>query len=93
VKNAVDDLKAKQFAENGIHLLTGTAAAPAGTYAAFIPLADNCAISAITLINSALVTGANNFAGVTLVQGMYYEIPGGFSTITLSAGNMMLIKA
>lgn len=91
IEAGTESLKNKQFPNVGIHVLTGTDAAPAGTYTGFLVL-EEAAISAITLTVSAKVTGTNNFSGVTLSVGTFIEIPGGFSTITLASGSMILIK-
>jgi hypothetical protein len=63
-----DSLLGKQFPNIGIHILTGTSEATAGTYTGFLVLED-AVISAITLTDSAKVTGTNNFAGITLSAG------------------------
>ena len=84
-------LRGKQFPNVGIHVLTGTGAATAGTYTGFVVL-EEAAISSITLTDSNKVTGTNDFSGITLSVGTFIEIPGGFSTLTLSAGSMILIK-
>ena len=86
-----DSLLGKQFPNIGIHILTGTSEATAGTYTGFLVLED-AVISAITLTDSAKVTGTNNFAGITLSVGTFSEIPGGFSTLTLTSGSMVLVK-
>jgi hypothetical protein len=86
-----DALLGKQFPNIGIHILTGTSAATAGTYTGFLVLED-AVISAITLTDNTKVTGTNNFAGITLSVGTFLEIPGGFSTLTLSSGSMILVK-
>lgn len=92
VKNAIDELKAKQFAEGGIHILSGTNAAPAGNYTGFVVLAPDTTISALSGINTGKVSGNTTFNGISLQPG-FIEIPGGFTGITLSAGSMILIKA
>jgi len=84
-------LRGKQFPNVGIHVLTGTGAATAGTYTGFLVL-EEAVISSITLTDSNKVTGTNTFAGITLSVGTFVEIPGGFSTLTLSAGSMILVK-
>lgn len=86
-----ESLKNKQFPNVGIHVLTGTDAAPAGTYTGFLVL-EEATISAITLTDSDKVTGDNDFSEVTFPACVFIEIPGGFSTVTLSAGSMILIK-
>lgn len=84
-------LRGKQFPNVGIHVLTGTGAATAGTYTGIVVL-EEAAIDLITLTDSNKVTGTNDFSGITLSVGTFIEIPGGFSTLTLSAGSMILIK-
>jgi hypothetical protein len=86
-----DTLIGKQFPNVGIHILTGTGAAPAGTYTGLLVL-EEATISSITLTDSAKVTGTDDFSGITLSVGTFLEIPGGFSTVTLSAGSMVLVK-
>ena len=74
---------------DAIHFLTDTEAAPIGNYFAFIP--DNSAvISSITYLDNTKVSGT--ITSLTLIAGLKYYIPGGFSTITLSAGTMILFK-
>jgi hypothetical protein len=87
-----DAIIEKQFPNVGIHVLTGTSGAPAGTYTGFLIL-EEATISAITLTDSGKVTGTNDFAGITLSVGTFIEIPGGFSTLTLGSGSMILVKS
>jgi hypothetical protein len=84
-------LKSKQF-PTSIHVLTGTSAATAGSYTGFFVLED-AVISDITLTDDTKITGTNDFSGITLIAGLFIEIPGGFSTITLTSGSMILAKA
>jgi len=90
VKNSIDTLRSKQFAENGIHFLSGTDPAPDGIYSGFIVTGSSTVINSIDYIDDTKIGG--NITDITLVQGMYYPIPGGFSTLTLSSGDMILVR-
>lgn len=89
-REAADELNYKSHSEDGVHFLTGTDAAPTAMYYGFIVTGESTVISSITYVNAAKQTG--DITLVTMVQGMYYTIPGGFSTITLTSGDMILLK-
>lgn len=85
----------KEHSFDGVHFLSGTSAAPSGKYYGFIVTGDPTEISSITYYknstnNDGKVSG--DITSITLVQGGYYPIPGGFTTITLSTGDMILLK-
>lgn len=86
---ASDEWHYKEHGQDGIHFLTDTSAAPTNTYFAFIAGASTT-ISSITYLDSSKISG--DITGITLVSGVKYYIPGGFSSITLSAGDMILFK-
>lgn len=88
VKSSVDILKAKQFPEN-FHVLTGTSAAPAGTYKGFL-VVEEAVISSISGVDTEKITGTNDFSGMTLFAGLY--IPIEFTGITLTSGSIILEK-
>jgi len=85
-----DALNYKAHAEDGIHFLSGTVAAPDNVYYGFVVTGEGTVIDSITYINTSLITG--DIADITMVQGLYYTIPGNFSSITLTSGDMMLLK-
>lgn len=88
-RSAGDDLQYKQHAQDGVHFLVSTNAAPTGYYYGFVVIAD-AVVASITHINSAKngdVTTVTSFPA-----GMYVSQPGGFSTITLTSGEIMLLK-
>lgn len=89
-RRAANELLYKAHSEDGVHFLTGTSAAPSNDYYGFIVLAD-AAVSAITYIDSTKQTG--DITSVTsFPTGMYISIPGGFSTLTLAYGQLILLK-
>jgi hypothetical protein len=85
-----DDANYKLHSEDGVHFLTDTNPAPTSTYYGFIVTGSTTNISSITYIDDAKVTGS--ILDITMVQGGYYPISSGFSTITLASGDMMLLK-
>jgi len=89
-RKAGDEFQYKSFAEDGVHFLTGTSAAPSGHYYGFYVLAD-AVVSGITYLdeskNSSDITGVTSFPA-----GVFIPIGGGFSTITLTSGEVMLLK-
>lgn len=89
-RRAGDEFQYKSFAEDGVHFLTDTNAAPTGAYYGFLVLTD-AVISSITYIDpnkqSGDITDVSSFA-----TGMFISIPGGFSTITLTSGELQLLK-
>ena len=86
LKADVDHYKA--HAEDGIHFLTDTNPAPEDNYYGFLVTGANTVITDITYRFPDLISG--DITAITLLQGGYYPIP--FKTITLSSGNMMLLK-
>lgn len=90
VKTAVDNLKTEQFPE-AIYILAGTGAATTGTYLGFYAIEADTAISSISGIDTDLVKGDNDFSEVTFQPGTFVRVPGGFTTMTLSAGAMVLV--
>ena len=90
VKTAVDSLKTEQFPEK-IYILAGTGAAATDTYLGFYAIEVDTAIDSITGIDTDLVKGDNDFSEVTFQPGTFVRVPGGFTTMTLSAGAMVLV--
>ena len=88
-RRAADEFQYKSHSEDGVYFLVDTNAAPAGFYYGFIVLAD-AVVAAITHIDA---TGNGNVTTVTsFPAGMYISQPGGFSTMTLTSGEVMLLK-
>lgn len=69
------------------YFLTDANPSPTSKYFAFIP-DGNVVISAIAYINPCKVGG--DITAMTLISGLKYYIAGGFSSITISAGTMVL---
>jgi len=90
LKTPVDDLKNEQFPE-AIYILVGTGAATTGAYLGFYAIEADTAIDSITGIDTGLVKGDNDFSEVTFQPGIFVRVPGGFNTMTLSAGAMVLV--
>ena len=90
VRNIVDEQNYKAHAENGVHYLTDFNPAPIGVYYGFIVTGESTVISFIAYLDAARQSG--DITAITLVQGMYFPIGGNFSTITITAGDLMLLK-
>ena len=86
----IDKLFYKDHAENGVHFLSDTNPAPANKYYGFIVTGASTVISSITYIDSTKQSG--DITQLDMNVGMYYPIPGLFSTITLTSGNVILLK-
>lgn len=89
-RKAANEWLYKAHAEDGIHFLTNTSPAPTGAYYGFVVTGENTVISSISYINPTKQSG--DITAITLLQGVYYPIPGLFSTITIDSGDMMLFK-
>ena len=89
-RRAASELFYKAHAEDGVHFLTDTNAAPTADYYGFLVLAD-AVVASITYIDSTKQTG-DITSVTTFSTGSYISIPGGFSTITLTSGELMLLK-
>jgi hypothetical protein len=88
-RRAADEFQYKAHAEDGVYFLVDTNAAPTSSYYGFYVLAD-AVVSAITHIDS---TKNGDITIVTSIPaGAYISQPGGFSTITLTSGEVMLLK-
>lgn len=90
LRDYIDDQNYKAHAESGVHYLTDTNPAPEGIYYGFIVHDEATIISSITYINGDKQTG--DITGLVLIPGMYMSIPGLFSTMTISAGSVQLLK-
>lgn len=89
-RRAATEFLYKAHAEDGIHFLTDTNAAPSGYYYGFLVLAE-AVVASITYVDPNKQTG--DITSVTAFPtGSYISIPGGFSTITLTSGELMLVK-
>lgn len=94
-RKAADEFQHKAHAEDGIHLLSDTAAAPSANYYGFIVTSSDVVISSITYnpgVEGLYVTGDTDFSAMILPQGLYVPIKGGFSTLTLGSGSVILLK-
>ena len=86
-RNAIEELNRDSFATDGAVFL-GTGTAPTGKYKGFIVGDSGVTISAITYLYPEKYSGdATTFPWTS---GAFYPIE--FSTLTTSAGNLMLIK-
>lgn len=86
-KNVVKELSRNSFATDGAVFL-GTGTAPTGKYKGFIVGDSGVTISAITYLYPEKYSGdATTFPWTS---GAFYPIE--FSTLTTSAGNLILIK-
>lgn len=79
----------KSFSEEGVYFLTDTSAADTGDYYGFLVLTDTV-VASISPIDSAKLEG--DITAITLSTGTFISIPGRFSTITLTSGNIMLLR-
>lgn len=87
---AADKINSKDHGGNGVYFLSGTDAAPEDRYYGFIVTGENTVISTINYIDESKQSGDITQIGMNI--GMYYPIPGLFSTITLTSGNVILLK-
>lgn len=88
-RRAADELQYKGFAEDGVHFLVDTNAAPSGNYYGFLVLAD-AVVASITHTDS---TKNGDVTTVTSIPaGVFISQPGGFTTMTLTSGEVMLVK-
>lgn len=88
-RKAGDEFQYKSFAEDGVHFLTDTNAAPSGYYYGFLVLAD-AVVASITHVDSSKnsdVTSVTSF-----LAGTFISQPGGFTTMTLTSGEVMLVR-
>ncbi len=86
-RNVVEELNRNSFATDGAVFL-GTGTAPTGKYKGFIVGDSGVTISAITYLYPEKYSGdATTFPWT---PGQFYPIE--FSTLTTSAGNLILIK-
>ena len=86
-RNVVEELNRDSFATDGAVFL-GTGTAPTGKYKGFIVGDSGVTISAITYLHPEKYSGdATTFPWTS---GAFYPIE--FSTLTTSAGNLILIK-
>ena len=86
-RNVVEELNRDSFATDGVVFL-GTGIAPTGKYKGFIVGDSGVTISAVTYLYPEKYSGdATTFPWT---PGAFYPIE--FSTLTTSAGNLMLIK-
>lgn len=90
-RRAADEFQYKAHAEDGICIVTNTDPAPEGYYYGFIVVSD-AVLSSITLIDSSKVTGGALTDVTTFYTGFYQVVPGGFTTLTLTSGEVELLK-
>jgi len=88
-RRAADEFQYKDHSEDGVVFVTDTNAAASSYYYGFVVLAD-AVVASITHIDSSKngdVTTVTSFP-----KGMYITQPGGFTTLTLTSGEIMLLK-
>lgn len=88
-RRAADEFQYKAHSEDGVIFVVDTNPAPTGYYYGFVVLAD-AVIDSITPIDSSKngdVTTVTAFPA-----GLYISQPGGFTTLTLLSGQVMLLK-
>lgn len=88
-RRAVDEFQYKAHSEDGVVFVVNTNAAPTSYYYGFLVLAD-AVIDSITHVDSSKngdVTTVTSFSA-----GLYISQPGGFTTLTLTSGEVMLLK-
>lgn len=90
-RRAADEFQYKAHAEDGICFVTGTSAAPTSLYYGFIVIAD-AVIASITYVDSSKQTGDAITAVTSFPAGWYQSIPGLFTTLTLTSGQVELLK-
>ena len=90
-RQAADEFNYKAHAQDGICIVTNTNAAPTAQYYAFVVLAD-AVIASITYVDSTKQTGSAITSVTSFPAGFYIPIPGLFTTITLTSGQIMLLK-
>ena len=87
--NNTKDLFNKSFSEGGVYFLSSTDAAPVDVYYGFLVISE-------TVIASISPIDASKLGGTPLTPiypaGIFISIPGKFSTITLTSGDIMLVK-
>ena len=88
---AADEFQYKAHAQDGICFVTNTSAAPTAQYYAFVVLAD-AVVASITYVDSSKQTGNAITTVTAFPAGMYISIPGLFTTLTLTSGQVMLLK-
>lgn len=86
----VSDSVNQAYAIDGVHYLVDNNASPVSKYDGFIVTGETTVIASITYIDSTKQGG--NLLLLTLPQGMYIPVPGLFSTMTLTSGNVILLK-
>jgi hypothetical protein len=90
-RNAADEFNYKAHAQDGVCIVTNTSAAPAAQYYAFVVIAD-AVVSSISYIDSSKQTGNAITTVTTFPAGFYMSIPGLFTTLTLTSGQVLLLK-
>ena len=89
-RTSSDELNYKSHSEDGVHFLTDANPAPTGNYYGFYVIADTV-VASITYIDSSKQTG-DLTAVTSFLAGAYITLPGLFSTITLTSGEIQLFK-
>jgi len=88
-RKAADEWFHKAHSEDGITFLSSTSPATTAEYYGFVVTTAEATVSSITLLDPSKVSG--DITVMSFGQG-YYSIPGGFSTITLATGNVILLR-
>jgi hypothetical protein len=90
-RNAADEFNYKAHAQDGICILTDTDPAPVAQYYGIKVLAE-AVVASITYVDSSKQTGDAITTVTALPVGMYIPIPGLFTTLTLTSGEVLLLK-
>lgn len=88
-RRAADEFQYKAHSEDGVVFVVDTNAAPAGQYYGFVVIAD-AVIAAITHMDA--TKNGDVTTVTTFPSGYYCSQPGGFTTLTLSSGQVQLLK-
>jgi hypothetical protein len=88
-RRAADEFQYKSFSEDGVLFVVDTNAVTSGYYYGFLVLAD-AVVASITHVDS---TKNGDVTSVTSIPaGVFISQPGGFTTLTLTSGEVMLVK-
>ena len=88
-RRAGDEFQYKNHSEDGVVFVTDTSAAASSYYYGFIVLAD-AVVASITHVDSSKNGDVTTVTSIP--AGIYISQPGGFTTLTLTSGEIMLLK-
>ena len=86
---AADEFQYKNHSEDGVVFVTDTSAAASSYYYGFVVLAD-AVVASITHVDSSKNGDVTTVTSIP--AGVYISQPGGFTTLTLTSGEVMLVK-